>query len=269
MDSITHIALSRKLLEACGCDIEASIYSVLPVIDEKPSYFKGVYCHILGNHPKVLDNALQIFTSDKINSKKKSYEYNRLVGQRESIFSVLDKSKEASSNEGSVKISDNKIDAALALISHSYFDCFMRPVQFFVPLSSSCSGQWSFWDKIDYLGFIEKCNEKENVFSFRERMVESSVWKLKMGLDDFPLIVKKRLLKEKAFGKKLNPENMIKAMIIRMGELASPSINYEIIDYSIRSFFTYLKVKKYLRIDREIFFLRELEKEIKEVLRNR
>ena len=47
-----------------------------------------------------------------------------------------------------------------------------------------------------------------------------------------------------------------------MGEMAKPDINYEVIDYSIRSFFTYLNTNKYLRVDRETKFLRMFEKEI-------
>lgn len=56
-------------------------------------------------------------------------------------------------------------------------------------------------------------------------------------------------------------------MIIRMGEMAKPDINYEIIDYSIRSFFTYLGINKYLRVDREIKFLRRFEEEMIKILR--
>jgi len=135
-----------------------------------------------------------------------------------------------------------------------------------LPHSSVCSGQWEFWDSIDFFDFREKLKNKEFVFDFREKIAESKAWKIKFEPDMFPLIVKRRLVKEKAFNKKLSPEAMIKAIIIRMGELAKPSINYEIIDFSIRSFFTYLGVKQYMRVDREILFLRTLEEEIKKIL---
>ena len=55
---------------------------------------------------------------------------------------------------------------------------------------------------------------------------------------------------------------MIKAIIIRMGELAIPSINYETIDFVIRDIFTYLHVDKYKRVDLEMEFLKRFEEEI-------
>jgi hypothetical protein len=61
---------------------------------------------------------------------------------------------------------------------------------------------------------------------------------------------------------------MIKAMIIKMGEGGRPFINYEIVDFSIREFFTYLKEKKYVRVDKEMKFLERLDKEIVAILRN-
>ena len=271
MDNQTHILLATKILEICGCDKGAAIYSALPAIDREPDYFKGVYAHSIKTQPRILDSAIEIFTGKKTRAAKTSYEYKRIKEGENEFRSLLSKSKDILKSNEIIKISDDKTSAALSLISHLYFDTFIQPVQFFSPDSSICSGQWDFWNNINFLNLKEGFNKKEIIFSFREKMLESDIWKkTKFKPDDFPFIVKKRLLKEKAFDKNLNPESMIKAMIVRMGELGGLSINYEIVDFSIREFFTYLATKKYLRIDREVKFLKRLEKDmiknIKEIL---
>ena len=135
-----------------------------------------------------------------------------------------------------------------------------------MPHSSICSGHWDFWDKINYLELTKKIHQKETTKLLCKKLLESNIWKTKFHPNDFPEIVKRRLIKEKLLDKKLNAEAMIKAIIIRIGEMAKPSINYEIIDFSIRSFFTYLGVKQYMRVDREILFLRRFEEEFKKIL---
>jgi hypothetical protein len=146
-----------------------------------------------------------------------------------------------------------------------YLDTFIEPTQFFLPHSSQCSGHWEFWDKTDYFGLLNKVQAGKTVRYLEQKIAKSKVWTTKITPDAFPEIVKRRLIKEKSFDKKLDAPALLKAMIIRMGELAKP-INYEVVDFVIRSFFTYLGVKKYLRVDREIEFLRRLEKEMIEIL---
>lgn len=264
MDAHTHILVASKFLEICGCERAAAIYSVLPTIDKTPKYYEGFYGHVLEKQPILLDSALEIFTGKRMDVAKGSYAYVGIKKEKESFLSLLGQTKHWIKIPAS--ISNDRLAAALSLLTHTYIDSFYHPIQFFIPHSSSCSGQWGLWDKIDYLSFREKINDKQKIFDIRSKLLDLKAWKTKFRPDDFPLIVKRRLLKEKAFDKKLYPEAMIKAIIIRMGEIARPFINYEIIDYSIRNFFTYLGEKKYLRVDREIMFLRALEKEIKGIL---
>jgi len=165
-------------------------------------------------------------------------------------------------------VQHNKIPAALAIVSSIYFSTFVSPIQFFLPNSSACCGQWEFWEKNNYFNLLNRLKEKEFIFALRESINGSKVWETRFKPEDFTEIVKRRLSKENAFDKKLNAEAMMKAMIIRMGEMAKPHLNYEIVDYSIRSFFSSLGVKNYLRVDREIKFLRKFEKEMIEILRN-
>jgi len=105
------------------------------------------------------------------------------------------------------KISQNKTNAALSAISSLYFDAFTKPVQLFLPHSSACSGKWNFWDSIDFFVFKEKLQNKEFNFNFREKIMKSEVWNTKFDLKIFPMIVQRRLIKEKLLDKKLNPDN--------------------------------------------------------------
>jgi hypothetical protein len=264
MDEQIYILTAAKFLEMCGCDKDTAIYSILPTIDKKPEHYKKLYGHILKNQPELLDCALEIFTGKRTEVARSSYAYTRVKEEKESFLNLFGQARKLAKLPST--ISSNKLAAALSLISHSYMDSFFYPIQFFLPHSSVCSGQWGFWDKIDYLKFIENIYQKGTMKLLTKKLLKSNVWGTKFKPGDFPEIVKRRLLKEKLLGKKLNPEAMIKAMIIRMGELATPSINYEVIDFSIRSFFTYLGVKKYLRVDREILFLRRFEKEFTKIL---
>ena len=258
MDEITKGILSAKLLEACGCDINSAIYSFIPIENEDI----GLYTNNLHNLPQILESAIEIFTGEKTKAAKNSIYYANIKKEHEKLIKLFNDVCEFIDYKGQKKIGKNKVYAALSCISPIYFDTFTKPVQFFLPHSSSCSGKWNFWDSVDFFAFKEKLQNKEFNFNFREKLIESKVWDAKFNLNEFPVIVQRRLIKEKLLNKRLNPEAMIKAMIMRMGEMGRPFINYEVIDFSIRSFFTYLGVKKYLRVDREIEFLRRLDKEI-------
>jgi len=264
MDPVTHIVLSAKLLEVCDSDKGAAIYSVLPIIDKKPEHYKRIYGYALKNHPPLLDSALEILGRKQQEVSRNSYVYTRVAEEKEKFLILLGEVKQLI--DLPEVVSNDKMAAALSLVSHSYFNSIFYPTQFFLPYSSACCGQWAFWEKNNYFELLDKINEKKFVFGFREKLIKSSVWQTKFKPEDFSEIVKRRLIKEKAFDKKLDSGAMIKAMIIRMGEIAKPHINYEIIDYMIRSFFIHLRVKKYLRVDREIKFLRTLEKEIVDLL---
>lgn len=265
MDIKLYALFVKKLNEVCGLEDDNLVYALLPSIDNKPGYMNGIYSHTLDKLPLVIDSSLEIFGTKKTGVAKSSYPYQRLIEEKNDLFNALSNLKEILKLK-EIKINEDKKAAAFAALSSIYLESFIRPVQFFLPHSSIPAGHWEFWDKTNYLEFIKKIHQKETINILTKKLTKSSVWETKFRPDDFPEIVKRRLLKEKLLGKKLDPSAMIKAMIIRMGELAKPSINYEIIDFSIRSFFTYLGVKKYLRVDREIFFLRALEEEIQKIL---
>lgn len=263
MDDLTRGALSVKLLEACDCDIDSAVYSFVPTADEDIR----LYTHSLHNLPLLIDSSIEILTGKKTNVAKSSIYYKHLKKEQENVLKKFNDVCSLVNAKGNIKIKDDKTYAGLAAISHLYFDSFIRPIQFFLPHSSGCSGKWDFWDSIDFFTFKERLQDKKFNFEVREKILKSKVWNFKFDLEEFPIIVQRRLAKEKLIDKKLNPEAMIKAMIVRLGEMGRPFINYEIIDFSIREFFVYLGAKKYLRVDREMLFLRRLDEEIKNIIK--
>jgi hypothetical protein len=55
------MVLAAKLLDSAKLDVGAAIYSVIPVIDQKPAHFHRVYAHILENQPDFLDVTIELF----------------------------------------------------------------------------------------------------------------------------------------------------------------------------------------------------------------
>ncbi|MFW9875366.1 MAG: hypothetical protein ACFFG0_19850 [Candidatus Thorarchaeota archaeon] len=263
MNEIIKGVLSSKLLEICGCDIGYGIYTFVSMADEN----LRLYTHSLCKLPLLIDSSIEILAGKKTEVAKNSIYYEHLKKEQENFLKKFNDVCSLINAKDKIKIGDNKTYASLSAISHLYFDSFTRPIQFFLPHSSVCSGRWDFWDNIDFFTFKENLKEKEFNFDFREKIIQSKVWNSKFNIKEFPIIVQRRLLKEKLFNKKLNPESMIKAMIIRLGEMGKPSIDYEILDFSIREFFTYLEAKKYLRVDREMLFLRRLDEEIIRIIK--
>ncbi len=258
MDELSKGILSAKLLEVCNCDVNSAIYSFIPSENENAR----LYTHNLHNMPQNLDSAIEVFAREKTQVAKNSIYYSTIKERQEKSIKLLNETLEFVGYKGQKKIGKQKVHAALSCISHIYLDMFMKPIQFFLPHSSACSGKWDFWDSIDFLTFKEKLQNKEFNFNFREKIMKSKVWNTKFDLNIFPMIVQRRLTKEKLLSQKLNPASMIKAMIIKIGEMGKPFINYETIDFSIREFFTYLGEKKYQRVDREMEFLKRLDEEI-------
>ncbi len=270
--------LSVKVLECCGLDKGAAIYSVIPVIDKEPAHFHRVYAHILENQPDFLDVAIEIFSSDEVKERdfdslnkliaekiktlmagignipsedyvgkrlleKKVYAYKRIT---EEIPVFMKHAEDASDlvNDESVKnISCDKLSAAVSLLSHTYFDTWNNPIQLFLPECSYCSAQWEFWNNIDYMKFRGDFYKPENIINFRKEIIKSRVWDIK-----------------------LKPEALIKAFIIRLGEMGQPSIPYEVVDMGVRDFMRYMNVNHYQRADTELQFCHDIETEIENTI---
>ena len=261
MDIQTKLILTAKLLGLCDQDKESAVYSFLTELEKTPTHFSKTYFNSIHSIPNLIESVLEVFCQKKTNITKTSYEFQKTKENQQNFIQLINENKSLI-NLTDITLSDNKIKIALGIISSIYLESFVRPIQFFLPHSSACSGQWNFWENSDYFRFLEKNKNKNELLKFRENVTKSSIWETKFKPEEFPEIIKRRLIREKACEKRLDPNAMIKAMVIRMGEMAKPNINYEIIDYSIRNLFTYLNTNKYLRVDREIRFLRMFEKEI-------
>lgn len=243
MDHLTHIGMAYKLLESCGCDNRAALYSLLPAIDREPAHFHRVYAHIISNFPKILTTAIHVFSDNNVPVDKNSYEYKRISDDR-NYFLKLTKAASPIINDNSISDpSSDKVSAGVALLSHIYFDTFNNPVQAFLPESVCSSGQWEFWKNVGYLTFRSKFYREDVIQIFRERLLNDKIWDTKV-----------------------DPYTLIKAMVIRMGDLSQPGIEYEIVDWKIREYLRFLGCDEYKRPDKELQFCKKLEKKIESLI---
>lgn len=278
MDWGTHVVLAAKLLESCGLDKGAAIYSVIPVIDKEPPHFHRVYAHILENQPVFLDVAMEVLNGGGISDnnfsvvnrkkeeriaqfnnelaglspddyegrrrlEKKIYAHKRIVEEAPGFLRHAEDAVKIVEDESVRKISKDKLSAAVSLLSHTYFDVWNNPVQVFLPKCSYCSAHWEFWNNVDYMKFRGDFYKPENIVPFRKEVAKSNIWNTS-----------------------LKPEAMVKAMIIRLGELGQPAIPYEIIDMAVRDFMRYLDINDYQKADKELEFCHMLENEIHEII---
>jgi hypothetical protein len=242
MDHVTHLVMAYKLLESCGCRSGSSIYSVLPALDREPPHFHRVYAHIISNFPRMLTTATHIFCNHwplELPVDLHSYEYDRINVDSEYYLSLVKKASALTNDDSMLDLKPELVGGGLALLSHLYFDTYNNPVQAFLPDSVYPSGQWDFWKSVDYFTFRTKFYTQESLSVFRKGVLESDVWDAK-----------------------IDPYGMIKAMIIRLGDLSQPSASYEIVDSKISEYLGFLGYNKYERVDRELQFCKDIEKEI-------
>lgn len=248
MDHVTHILMAYKLLKTCGCDVGASIYSVLPALDREPAHFHRVYAHVISNFPRMLTTATKIFCDYWPMSypmDKKSYEFDRITADHDYYLQLA--------KDASVLLNDNSIltqkpelvGGGLSLLSHLYFDTYNNPVQAFLPDAVEPSGQWDFWRNVDYMLFRTRFYTDRGVAIFRTGILKSSIWD----------------------SAKINPYNMVKAMIIRLGDLSQPVTSYQTVDSKAKEYLRFLGFTKYVSVDKELAFCLSLEKEIEKLIR--
>ncbi len=265
MDHLASAASIGILNKACALQDNNLIYGFLPGISGEHGAGTAAYAHSLNNIPSMVDAAQAVFAGAKRDIIKSSPAFLTIVKEKERLFSLLGESGKALGFKAG-KISAEKAEGGLAIAGSIYFRSFFLPTQFFLPDSSLCSGHWKFWENIDYQSLLENFQRKDSQLKLCRLLLQKK-FTTAFQSKDFPEIVSKRLQKENLYGKPLDPLGLLKAVIIRMGELASPSVPYEVVDFSIRRFFSYLEIKHYIRVDREVLFLRELEKGMYSVLK--
>jgi len=257
MDHVTHISMAYRLLEVCDSDKKAAIYSLLPAIDRIPDHYHRLYAHVINNFPCVLVSALQVFANYRVKrfwrfenggyyEKKideQCYVFKRVSEDKDYFMSLVKSGNPLLGENSSLRPSQDIVSAGVALLSHIYFDTFNNPVQAFLPDSVCPSGQWSFWANVGYINFRERFYTERVIQNFRKRLFEDKIWNTR-----------------------LEPFTLLKSMIIRMGDLSRPGIEYEIVDNKIRDFLRLLDCNRYLRPDKELKFCKELEKTIGQLI---
>lgn len=239
MDHLTHIVMSYKLLQSCGCDEGAAIHSLLPVLDREPAHFHRVYGHIISNFPRILTTAIHVFADNSVSVDKGSYEYKRISKDKEYFLSLVKKASAIIKDDSILNPSSEKLDGGISLLSHIYFDTYNNPVQAFLPDSVYSSGQWDFWRNVGYLTFRTKFYRDDVISAFWKGLSNDKVWNVKV-----------------------DPYTLVKAMIIRLGDLSLPGVKYEVVDWKIREYLRFLGLDEYKRPDRELRFCKNLEKRI-------
>lgn len=243
MDNLTHIVMAYKLLESCGCDKEATLYSLLPALDREPPHFHRVYAHIISNFPKILTTAIRIFSDDSTAVDKVSYESKRLSEDRDLFLSLMKSASTLVNDDSILNPNSSKLSGGIALLSHIYFDTFNNPIQAFLPDSAYSSGQWDFWRDIGYLDFRTEFYREDVISTFRRLLLNDEIWNAK-----------------------IDPYTLVKAIIIRLGDLSQPVTKYEVVDWKIREYLRFLDCNEYKRPDKELQFCKNLERRITELI---
>ncbi len=239
------VLIISKILEYFKLNVENSFCAVF--INTNSNYIEEIDSHSFYNMPELLQNFLAgklIIEQEKSDIFKFSLQKYLFKQPRE--------------------IGKDKMACALSIVLSAYLDCFFKPLQYHIPNSAACAGQWEFWDQIDYKKFLHAFSYKEIQEDFCQKMLQHKIWQTAILPEDFSFAVKKALEKRDMLNSPLDSHALIKAIIIRTGELSQ--LNYELIDLAVRRFFTQTKVDKYLRIDREMLFLRRLDKAIRDVV---
>ena len=165
MDIETKFVLVAKMLELCGRTKENAVYSFLTGFEKTPSNFFKAHFNSLNSIPNFIESVLEIFCQKEGNIAKNAYEFKKIKENQETFIQLVNKNKSLIGLQN-ITLSDNKTDIALAIISSIYLESFVCPIQFFLPHSSACSGQWNFWEKNNYFKFLEKINENNFLLEF-------------------------------------------------------------------------------------------------------
>ncbi|MCD6470744.1 hypothetical protein J7L29_08125 [Candidatus Bathyarchaeota archaeon] len=169
-DHLTHIILGRHILKTTGLDKSASIYTMMPMLDSKPSYYHRLYDHCIIRLPTLIDAAIKWFTGTQVETLKGTREYERLREESDVFVRYAERAVEVTGDESLGKFSNDYLSTFVAVFSHIYFDTFNNPVQPFLPDCVYCSCQYDFWRSIDLWKFREKFYKPEYLKEFHKEL---------------------------------------------------------------------------------------------------
>lgn len=300
MDLTTHLVLAGRLLEACGLPGGGAVYAVLPEMDVKPAHYHRQFANILLYQPTIIDAAIEILrrpeaaardfaglraalapaladlaadldhlrkggTAEKAAIREafnRHYCVSRLIEDLETFFAELDRAVPYL-GPGILNVSTDRMAAAMAFLSHTYFLTYTYPPMPFLPFSPMAAQQIAFAEAVDYFefkGIFARPGHPE-AEGFRRTILEASdLWDLTVPVADEPdPVIRRRMLERN--GKPLQPVALVKAMIERLGALC-PGIEHAAVEKGVRLYLRYLGCVQVVHADREQRFLRRLERGI-------
>ncbi|MBI2194884.1 MAG: hypothetical protein HYU36_23135 [Planctomycetes bacterium] len=302
MDLSTHLTLGAKLLDACGFTRRAVLYALLPEIDVKPAHFHRMFGNILMFQTTLLDTAIEVFRHPEVarrefaslrenlapavaelqqehqrleaesgpgsyesqNAFNRFYCYRRLVEELPGFFEHLDRVRPFLGDE-ILRPSTDRTEAAVSLLSHTYFLTYTYPPMPFIPFSPMASQRIVFADRIDYFEFKGLFSDPESVSRLCRCLVDHPVLgsrDLTPDLESDP-VIRERIMSQN--GRPYDPFALVKAMIERLGELA-PGIDYDAVQKGIRWYLGYLGCVRVIHSDRERHFLEQVDHHLEETL---
>jgi len=297
MDLATHLVLAERLLETCGLPGGGAVYAVLPEMDVKPAHYHRQFANILLYQPTIIDAAIEILrrpeaatrdfaalraalapaladltaevarlrvdgTAEKAAVREavnRHYCVTRLTEDLETFFAELDRAV-PSLGPGILEVSTDRMAAAVAFLSHTYFLTYTYPPMPFLPFSPMAAQQIAFVEAVDYFeftGIFARPGHPE-AEAFRRTILEAQdLWDLTVPVADEPDPVIRRRMQEQN-GKPLQPVALVKAMIERLGALC-PGIEHAAVEKGVQLYLRYLGCVQVVHADREHRFLRRLE----------
>ena len=276
MKDTNHIQFSRQILKVCQLDERFASLANLPMFIKQKNTYNNIFIQPLSHLPDMLEVTVHIFTclneqgydeqktlqtlepslkslrqdiQNSTNFMERHYYHRKHLFYEQILQSIKEiinqctfKSKEKPISQA-LLCKENELALFLSFLSFIYYGLWLAPQQLFFPMSSFCSGSWKLWREIDYFKLLEEFVPDSEI-DFSPEIYNNPIWN--ESLDSF---------------------SMIKAMLIRMGERASPPIPYSIIDRAMREFLRFLGLNEYKRIDVELEFLRNYESLQKELFR--
>ncbi|MBI3079820.1 MAG: hypothetical protein HYY89_00215 [candidate division NC10 bacterium] len=240
-------------------------------MDVKPAHYHRQFANILLYQPTIIDAAIEILrrpearasgTADKAAVREafnRHYCVTRLTEDLEKFFAGLDRAVPYL-GPGILNVSTDRMAAAMAFLSHTYFLTYTYPPMPFLPFSPMAAQQIAFAEAVDYFefkGIFARPGHPE-AEGFRRTILEASdLWDLTVPVADEPdPVIRRRMLERN--GKPLQPVALVKAMIERLGALC-PGIEHAAVEKGVRLYLRYLGCVQVVHADREQRFLRRLE----------
>jgi hypothetical protein len=297
MDLTTHLVLAGRLLEACNLPEGGALYAVLPEMDVKPAHYHRQFANILLYQPTIIDAAIEILRRPEARTRdfaalrtalapaladlaaerdrlragrptekgavreagNRHYCVSRLLEDLETFFAELDRAV-PSLGPGILEVSTDRMAAAVAFLSHTYFLTYTYPPMPFLPFSPMAAQQVAFVEAVDYFeftGVFARPGHPEAEAFRRALLTARDLWDLAVPAADEPdPVIRRRMLEQD--GKPLQPVALVKAMIERLGALC-PGIEHAAVEKGVQLYLRYLGCVQVVHADREHRFLRRLE----------